>query len=167
VSHATSQSSRASLRPPPSLHLGSCRASSSDSGKKDSRAARVTQKASSDMSFCISPLPDCRGPEARTHMDHSGFGPLRLSSSAMFALRTRATHDRHRAVVWFQKRGVVPKEGQRGDQLAMQVEDASRDRTRFLSVRPGLRVTQIVFHYCNEGAAQVIVRSGCLRDGPG
>lgn len=84
----------------------------------------------------------------------------------MFALRTRATHDRHRAVVWFQKRGVVPKEGQRGDQLAMQVEDASRDRTRFLSVRPGLRVTQIVFHYCNEGAAQVIVTSGCLRDGP-
>jgi hypothetical protein len=59
----------------------------------------------------------------------------------MFAPRTRATHDRHRAVVWFQKRGVVPKEGQRGDQLAMQVEDASRDRTRFSSVRLGLRVT--------------------------
>jgi len=58
---------------------------------------------------------------------------------------------------------------QQAIKLAMQVEDTSRDRTRFLVVNDsqrgeytplvalGLRVTQIVFHHCNEGAAQVIV----------
>ena len=122
--HATPQSGRASpSRPrrysalPPSLHLGSCRASSSDSGKKDSRNARDPPKASSDMSFCISPLPDCRGPEARTHMGRSGFPHRRCSP-----FTTRATHDRHRAVVWFKKK----------DNPRSTYEDASRDRTRFL-----------------------------------
>ena len=68
------------------------------------------------MSFCISPLPDCRGPEARTHMGRSGFPHRRCTFT------TRATHDRHRAVVWFKKK----------DNPRSTYEDASRDRTRFL-----------------------------------
>jgi hypothetical protein len=152
---------------PPSLHLGSCRASSSDSGKKDSRAARVTQKASSDMSFCISPLPDCRGPEARTHMDHSGF----WAAPAFFIGDVRPSHASDTRSP--SCRGVVPKAwcGSKRRTTRRSTNNVGRGCITRQNTLPRpfalLRVTQIIFHYCNEGAAQVIVRSGCLRDGPG
>ena len=87
---------------------------------------RATPKASSGMSFCISPLPDCEVRQARTHVGRSDFPHRRCSS-----FTTRATHDRHRAVVWFKN-----KDNQAihlaMQTLAMQIEDASRDRTCFL-----------------------------------
>ena len=88
---------------PPSLHLGSCRASSSDSGKKDSRIARDPESIFRHvlLHFTVARLP--RSGSAHT------CGPLRLSSSAMFALHN-ASDTRSPSC-----RGVVQKEGQPSD----------------------------------------------------